>query len=402
MKRVLVISNNCFSKTNSNGRTLGNLFYSYDKDKLAQFYISGNIDTDFCNNYFNVTDNDVINSLLLHKKKMNNKVENVASSKSRNCINMILRNFIWNLGFWKNKELLKWLDDFNPECILIQVGDCAFMIKFALWCAKRFNAKLFIFNSEGYYFKDYNYFRDGHDMLYKFFISNYKKWFKRIIKQAECSIYLCDQLKEDYDEEFHKKSIVIYNSSSLELPPITFDNFPVFSYIGNLGLGRDQSLCDVADEIQNIDKLLKINVYGTAEEETVKLFESHEGIIYHGPINYDEVKLVMSASHVLLHVESFDSFYVNDTKYGFSGKIADILASKRLFFVYAPESIACVKYLRNNRIALVATNRAELVDCLKTILSKENIDGIVSKQTSVFLSNHSRAKNEEIMQSVIK
>lgn len=67
--RVLVISNNGFSKTKSNGRTLGSLFQGWPKEILAQFYISSdNLDFGVCNNYFNFTDKEALLSLLNIRK----------------------------------------------------------------------------------------------------------------------------------------------------------------------------------------------------------------------------------------------------------------------------------------------------------------------------------------------
>ena len=63
--RVLVISNNCFSKTDSNGRTLGNFFVGWPKDRLAQFYIqNASPDFEVCENYFRVTDGQAVKALL--------------------------------------------------------------------------------------------------------------------------------------------------------------------------------------------------------------------------------------------------------------------------------------------------------------------------------------------------
>ena len=62
-KRVLVVSNNCFSYTDSNGRTLGMLFKEWNISKLAQFYIQDKLpDTDVCNNFYRVTDKQMMKS----------------------------------------------------------------------------------------------------------------------------------------------------------------------------------------------------------------------------------------------------------------------------------------------------------------------------------------------------
>ena len=70
-KKILIISNNALSKSNSNGRTLLNLLKSISKDNLAQFYISGNPDKEVCSNYFKMSDRNALNCFL-HIKKVNN------------------------------------------------------------------------------------------------------------------------------------------------------------------------------------------------------------------------------------------------------------------------------------------------------------------------------------------
>ena len=402
LKRVLVLSNNCFSKTNSNGRTLGNLFYTYDKTKIAQFYISGDEDDSVCENYYQVTDNDVIRSVFPFLKKNKEKESNYSSEKKRSVPNMILRNIIWDMGFWKNKRFKEWLDDFDPDCILLQIGDCTFMIKLALWVARRFNVPIILYNTEAYYFKNFNYFQDGHDFLYGIYIIIYRKWFTKIINKADVSIYLCDELKEVYDNEFKKKSLVIYNSSLLNPTQVDFKDFPVISYIGNLLLGRDKSLCDIAKVLYELDPSYVINIYGNATEETISLFNNQKAIKYHGFVSYDETQNVIRKSHILLHVESFDDFYVKDSEYGFSGKIADSLMSGRVFLVYGPNNIACVNYLKDNGVGSVAGNSEELKNVLvKIITDREYFNDLTRRQLDLAKRNHNLRINADKLKEII-
>lgn len=393
MKRVLIISNNCFSKTNSNGRTLGNLFYLYDKEKIAQFFISGQPDFTVCSNYYQVSDYDVLRSVLpfLNNKSASSKVVN----PKRNAKNMLIRDFVWRLGWWQKKEYKKWLNDFRPEIVLLQMGDCTFMLKLAMQIAKKYGAKIFLYNTENYYFKEQNYFNDNHFLLYKLYISRYRKVFKKIIKKAEKTIYLCEKLRKVYDEEFHTSSVVIYNSTTLKRTDIQKDNFPVISYIGNLGLGRYKSLCDVADVLQQLG--LKLNVYGQADDVILNIFSKYKSIIYHGHVSYEQVKEAIEKSHILFHVESFDEFYVNDTKYGFSGKIADSLASGKLFLIYADENIACSEYLKEHGINAVACNKKELeLLLLKYTKSVEECKKVIEEEVALAEQNHSLIKNSQL------
>lgn len=56
VKRVLVVSNECFSFATSNGRTLANLLKSFGKKDLAQFYIHDILEPSVCSRYYSVSD----------------------------------------------------------------------------------------------------------------------------------------------------------------------------------------------------------------------------------------------------------------------------------------------------------------------------------------------------------
>ena len=107
--RILVISNNCFSKTDSNGRTLGNFFMGWPKERLAQFYIQNAYpDLDVCENYFRVTDSQALKSIFGKKRggrvKKSDAVSDTVSNSAvstnktkRNALTMILRNIVWKI-----------------------------------------------------------------------------------------------------------------------------------------------------------------------------------------------------------------------------------------------------------------------------------------------------------------
>ena len=74
-KKVLVVSNNCFSLSNSNGRTLGNLFAGWPKSDLAQFcVIAQDPNWDLCDNYYCLEDMTVLKSFMKCKKAVGRRL----------------------------------------------------------------------------------------------------------------------------------------------------------------------------------------------------------------------------------------------------------------------------------------------------------------------------------------
>ena len=80
--KVLVISHNCFSTSQSMGKTLTGLFSAFDKENLCQLYLYPSYpNIDMCNSSFRITDVEVLKNLFIRakcgkvvdKKKINDK-----------------------------------------------------------------------------------------------------------------------------------------------------------------------------------------------------------------------------------------------------------------------------------------------------------------------------------------
>lgn len=417
--KVLVISNNCFSKTDSNGRTLGNFFIDWPKDSLAQFYIqNASPDFDYCNNYFRVTDGQALQAFKFKKcnggpvekktvKDLKTESDSHNSKPRRNPLTMLIRDFVWRFGGWKKCGFWSWIKEFSPDVVLLQAGDCPFMFDLALKVAKKQSAKLVVYNSEGYYFKDFDYFRTKglKKTFYPIFRARLKLATKRVYKKVDYAFYICDELKKAYDECFKHNSIVLHTAS--EFVPIkkekTHEGF-IASYCGNLGLDRHKNLIEIANALQEISCDLFVDVYGKIPSENVKKdFDDCKGIRYHGLIPYSEVKNVLYESDLIIHTESFDDFYKKDLEFAFSTKIADSLSCGTCFMIYAPENMACTKYLQENEAAYVVSEKYKLKDVLSEIVKNPGARNRYLPAAEALASkNHKADKNVEKFQSILR
>lgn len=410
--KVLVLSHNCFSKSGSNGRTLTNFFKGWSKDKLAQFYISSETpDCEVCDKYFRVTDMEVIKSFIkkdkcniIDQKKTNKKTnkfkEIYQMFSKKNSINYIIRNFIWNKNNWWDDNFDNWLEKFNPEVILIQLGDYSFMLKLALKIAKNRNIPIVIYNSEDYFFKD----KKSLSPFYYYYRNDYKKQVKEIISYSSHSIYNSEILQETYNKGFkHKSSVIMTSTDIIGIKNKKIGQIKKISYLGNLSVGRYESLIEIGECLNKIKSNIKLDIYGEIPNKKIKkYFESCSGINLKGFISYNKVVEVMKESDLLVHAENFSEFYRWDLKHAFSTKIADSLASGTLFFMYGPPELVSTKYLLENKVAVVVTEKKELEKKLKElILDKKINDKKVLKALEIVEKNHNIENNRKLFKEII-
>ena len=320
---------------------------------------------------------------------------------------MLVRNAIWKSGAWERSGYWKWVEEFHPDIVLLQAGDCAFMFKLAVKTAKRMNAKLLIYNSEGYYYKDFDYFQGkgiAH-LVYPVFRKQLCRALIESYSMARCVIYICDELREQYARDFSGRAETVFTGSEIRYEEKSKKN-DIFTtvYCGNLGLKRHESLIDIAETLQSISENLYVDVYGEApSDDVLESLNSCKGIRYHGIVPYEQVEQLLRDSDLLLYVESFDAFYREDTKYGFSTKIADSLSSGNCFLLYAPENLACYQYLKNNQAAYTASNKQELEKILQDLIVKP--DAVRKYQEAALRladKNHRVEKNNQKFQRILR
>lgn len=410
-RRVLVISHNCFSASGSNGRTLANFFKGYPTDKLAQFYIyNERPSSPVCDRYYRVTDAEAKRSLLhggcgaqLHR--VDAEADTAAAAEAvkkprKTPFVYFVREWVWRLGRWKNRRLWQWIEEFSPEVVLFQAGDAAFLFDFARKVSKKYRIPLVIYNSESYYFKDKNFLATSRfsELWYAVLHRYFRRHAGRAIRHAKASVYISDSLRRLYDGAFGTHSVTVMTSTDLlETPPVPKTEGVTVSYLGNLGVGRHKSLLALGEILRSIDPTLTLSVYGNASEAIAKELCEAEGISYKGFVSYADCVRIMKESTLLVHAESFEEFFLEDSRYAFSTKIADCLASGTCLFVYAPSELSFTGYLRERKAAAVASDTDSAKQQLTALLENEDLRcAYAERAMQVARQNHSVDRNREI------
>lgn len=392
--KALIISHNPMSTQHSIGKTLLSLFSEFSKDELCQLYIhTGRPEKDVCSSFFQITDKDVLKGVLTRRVEgrrvavTEEQTQEIgmkdaeaiysklyASSKKRNPDRELLRDLMWKLAPWYNRDLRQWLEEQKPTCIFAAIGSGKFLYEMALRISIDYSLPLYTYVCDDFYFMKPNGTMIG---------SVWKKMLmlktKELMRQTSAIVSICQEMSQCYSEEFAKPAITIMTGTNYQVaeePPIR-KNVNTLRYFGKLSLNRYKSMAEICKEIDHINKekgsSISVEIFCGGIDEAAK--QELEGIASAKLFDFisgDEFKTTFFSSDALIHVEAFDEASVDRVKYSVSTKIADSLASGIPLFAYAPQNVASMKHLIRNNCAFVATSKDELKE--KLLLLLDNIE----------------------------
>lgn len=389
--KVLLISHNSLSTFQNMGKTLSSLLFDFPKTELCQLYIYPTVpDTDKANSYYRITDKDVLRSY--YKFRVSGKVVepnlNQHSSyensddevfyKNRNnkkAFRKLLRDLMWKLSRWYNKELEAWIKKEKPTCIFLAPGNAKFIYDVALKISKKHKLPIIAYICDDYYFVKKP--KGALDKLDRCLI---RKKIRKTLTKAKHIITICDELKEAYSLEFSVPATTVMTGATFPIAEeIKEAEEPKsISYFGNIRCNRFYSLADIGRTLDKINSErnadYKLCIY-TSEKDTDILshFDGIKSIKLCGFVTGDEFNKAFLSSDILLHTEAFDEKSIDLVKHSVSTKIADSLSSGIPLFAYGPERVASIRYLLKNDSAIMATSKHELYDKLLLAFDDESL-----------------------------
>lgn len=407
--RVLIISNTPFHLSDSNGRVLGTLLQGVSNVDKMQFCVNGvSVSSTLIENSYRISDKTVLKKFFFHTIKATKLPSNLPAEAGaskvkgikRTSTSMLARDLLWKSCMGRT-EFLKLAEQFHPDIILWQYGDSGFMAELVRRIAKKCKAKIVVFTTEDYYFKDWDYLsKKDKSFAYTLFSHEMKRANKRLFNNVTLCIANTPQLAKRFRSEFGCRTEVIMNSSDVhQMPidqPLRVENRIV--YAGNLGINRHLSILKIAETLEKIDSSIRFEVYGRPSKFVAEALQSAHNIELMGFRCYQEVTEIIRASRLVIHTESFEDFYRYDLEAAFSTKITDALVSGTPLFMFAPDNLAETSYLIENNCAFVCSNARNLDACLYSALYDENKrKRVISKGMEIALQNHDAEKNRRRM-----
>ena len=399
--KVLIISHNSFSTSESMGKTFCTLFSSFKKEELCQLYVYPSIpDIDFCESFYRITDKDVLKGVwsrivkgrVIKKEKItpnfslfeNQKDEFLyRNKKNKGSFRIIARDLIWLMSPWFNRALKEWLQKEQITHIFVAPGGYKFIYNIALKCSHFLNVPIVTYVCDEYFFTT-----SKKRIVDKIKDVLLKHKMKQLMSKTSLIVTISEELKNLYEPYFKKPTKVIMTGTSFPIVsvPLQRETIKELTYMGNIRCNRYISLCDIGDALDEINKEYNknylLNIYsGENDEAILNELRKHKSIKLNGFISGDKFRQVFYAAQCLLHVEAFDKKSIDLVKNSISTNIADSLGSGILFVAYGPFQIASMRHLIRNNCAVLVDKKDKLKNTLLKIFSMSECD------RSVFISN---------------
>lgn len=359
--RVLVVSANAFSKVLNNGKTLEAMFSEFSPSELAQIFTrpqdSEYTDFIFCSSMYSVSEVDIINKLIFRRKRCGGEVITKDHSYQSGIYNnfkkksikhsALVRDSLWGLGLWRNKDLDRWVDKFNPEIVFVVSGGSNYLNSIARHISISKKIPLVTF-----YTDDYFLYTVPHNLLQKIQRLRMKKFYPQIVDKSQLLFCIGELMAEEYGNYFKKNFIPIMNAVEKKAykPFIEGIGTKKISYFGGLHLNRWKMISRLGS---CLPEDFRIEVYTLSEiSEEIKEEFNKNKIIVKDPVSGSELESKMHSSFALLHVESDDEENRRLTRLSVSTKIPEYLMMGRLVIGFGPKEVASMKLIQDNAIGL--------------------------------------------------
>lgn len=391
--KVLILNKSPWDDRLPNGNTLSNLFSEWSDTEFACIYCRDAAPSNrCCSKYLAISPLQVAKNLFTpwrigktitsingdysNEISAEKKISNI--SKSNRTFFCFANELIYKIGVWQNYKYKTFIHNFNPDIIFCFGVPDPVLYRTLKYVKKNTKAKIIT------YYVDDLYFSKEKTALLRWIGRNRLE--KMAILSDKCygiSQLMCDEYSSIFKKEFN----LLIKGCQIQKPK-NFFNKPVrFVYAGNLLYNRHKSLGALASVLQRVNNdglkvTLDIYTATTVSEEIKKTLCLGESSCLHPSKPFDEIKEVMHAADIVLHVESFDIDQIDIVRLSFSTKITDCMQSGSVMMAIGPSGIASIEYPKNNIPgAIVVTSLENLNDIVKDIVS--NPEQIIERAVAI-------------------
>ena len=403
-------------RNDSTAHTLIDIFSCWDPDKLALVYCTSELpNCTKCSKYFQISESQIIRSVLNPFLKVGRRVDNTTSNdvdaikekemyqkahKNNRKWMRLAREVVWKLGHWKTPALRKFVQEFNPDIIFVPIFPYAYPGRIQKYIIKLTGKPTVCYLADDNY--SYDSCQDWIDFVHRFWV---RQFVGPLARNSSEMFVIVEKEKEDTDKRFGTNSKILTKSIDFSNRPYVEKNVnnPIkFIYTGGLIIGRDKTLSIIADAINEVNDELgyeaaELNIYSqTTPSNGIMSHINHGSSHFRGYVGREEVIRLQEEADVAVFAESLVGKEANVAKLSFSTKITDYLSNGKCIFAVGKEYIAPIDYFICNDSAIVSTDIKDIKLNIKRIIDNPTIIAEYSRKAyDCAVRNHEKNMVDE-------
>ena len=393
LPRVLVIDVNAWRK-DAPSNTLMEIFRAWDPQRLALIYTSSELpDSEVCAHYFQISESQVLKSLLRPFVQTGREVVNTGNNDNGD-IRLerslrkrahashpkwmrLAREWVWKFGRWKTRELDAFIDAFQPDVLFIPIFPYAYMGRIQQYVLKRVRRPF------AAYLSDDNYsFRACSGVTgYLLRLWN-RKYVKSLAVSSNEMFVIVEKGKEETDRLFGTDSVIL--TKGIDFSKLSFRERTVslplkFVYTGSLLIGRGETLELLAQALDELNAEYgrlagELYIYSQTSPPASILSRLERGASHFcGAVPHRQIADVVAGADVVVFAESLKGKKADIARLSFSTKITDYLSGGKCILAIGKDDIAPMDYFRRNQAALIAVSPAEVKSRIRELMDNPSL-----------------------------
>ena len=391
--KILLITDEVWND-NIHGNNIPSNLFAGLPDEFAQIYCSPGIpQNSCCKAYCQLTDIMMVKSIFnkhsagkVFELKSQSTNTNLIEEENKNLYSFLksittetmrlVRDERWMFGKY-NEELIKnFVNTFNPDVVFCPRMASRKLLRIERFVASVTEAPIIAFSGDD----EYTLQQISMSPVYWL-----RRWLLRRDFRKTASIYSLYYTHSTeqgrlYEELFGLNTKRLYKCGEFEKEKVHLSiNRPIkIVYAGKLYCNRWKTLGYIGDALKDINKdkvKMVLDIYTTDKLTNRQKKRLHDGknIFVKGAVKPIELEKIYEKSDIALHVESFDKRNSLKTKFSFSTKIIDCLASGCAVMAICPEKQTGYQYLKEKKAAFVASDKKEIGVLLENIIDHPKI-----------------------------
>lgn len=405
-----------FNSRHGGGITLSNLFRGWDREKIAVAatgHVMNNVTTDVCDKYyqlgagefkwqfpFNLMQRKFQSGVLSFEDGFQSSPARKKSEFRYTLVNKFFYPTLEWLGIFHGSarinfsdNLKKWLTDFGPELVYLQVSTRDTML-FAMELLDYLKVPSVI-----HIMDDWPSTISNKGILRKYWHNRIDREFKDLLDRTNLFLSISDAMSAEYKKRYDKDFIAFHNPIDIQFwtqksktsNKLTADYVKIL-FSGRIGIGVGESLIDlgkVVESLNNEGAKIKLHIQSPSNDyKILDKLRNLRSVIINPIAEYKELPAIFSNADILAITNDFDKKSIDYLRYSMPTKASEYMISGTPILVYSDSETAVSRFFKDNNCGCCVTERhpGKLKDAIKIIIEDEKYRQEISTKAFMIAS----------------